>query len=88
MESEHIILCMASLQDKVRARLGLPEPSAPVNHCLGSECSGCEGYQPQEGGSLCAGCSCAFVDHNPDYLDDDEFSDEDYVSQYGGGEDW
>jgi len=55
--------------------------------CSGEQCQGCSGYSKGEQGK-CVVCRCDFIDH-PVFSDEEvHFEDEEYVSEYGGSEDW
>jgi hypothetical protein len=72
----------------IRQRLGL---ETEVKTCQACGCGKCSGYKPTDGeGGDCAVCACPVVEHDPASLGEDEFEheDEDYVSEFGGGEDW
>ena len=90
-ESSNLFLQRMELDKKVRERLGLPaEPVEKTDDFENEKWSGCEkckncltfvGFS-----NNCDNCHCALIYHVDSSLDD--FDDEDYVSNFGAGENW
>ena|SRR3990167_1779240 len=91
------------VQSLIRQRLGLVTPSVPKevedNKETDNEknketpicdgCNKCFEFSPGGAGGKCATCDCAMICHIRCADDEDlDFSDDQYESEFGGGEDW
>lgn len=90
--SHFFFLCaMTSLSlEELKKRIGLngnERKDARRVFCEGEMCEGCLGYSKGENGK-CAACKCDYIDHVCYSDEEEEFREDEYLSEYGGGETW
>lgn len=86
----------SDFQKTIRERLGLPSPVIHEQDFENEEdevknlnnytaCDKCYNCNAFSGVDICLNCGCGLINH----VDcNDDFDDDDYISAYGGGENW